>query len=269
MSVSITHLGTGSRGNSTLISSENGNVLIDNGFSGRQLEKRLASMELRPTDIDCMLISHHHGDHGGGVEIAMKKWDIPVKCNYFTAEKLGLLNKENLDIFENLDRIEALTDVTFLPFPVPHSGAENVGFSIVTKGGDKTCVVTDLGSYTDEVIKHMQGCSHISIEANYDLKKLLSGPYPDNLKNRIMNRGGHLSNKQTGILLSKVIGPETKSIVLTHLSKSNNKPHLAESTVLYHIDDIFTGDIAISLQDGPEFSHFLGQEDKEKMSVKI
>ena len=92
MSVSITHLGTGSRGNSTLISSENGNVLIDNGFSGRQLEKRLASMELKPTDIDCMLISHHHGDHGGGVEIAMKKWDIPVKCNYFTAEKLGLLN---------------------------------------------------------------------------------------------------------------------------------------------------------------------------------
>ena len=172
-------------------------------------------------------------------------------------------------IFDNLDRIEALTDVTFLPFPVPHSGAENVGFSIVTKGGDKTCVVTDLGSYTDEVVKHMQGCSHISIEANYDLKKLLSGPYPDNLKNRIMNRGGHLSNKQTGILLSKVIGPETKSIVLTHLSKSNNKPHLAESTVLYHIDDIFTGDIAISLQDGPEFSHFLGQEDKEKMSVKI
>ena len=72
-------------------------------------------MELKPTDIDCMLISHHHGDHGGGVEIAMKKWDIPVKCNYFTAEKLGILDKKNLEIFESLDRIEVLSDVTFLP----------------------------------------------------------------------------------------------------------------------------------------------------------
>ncbi|MEE3134950.1 MAG: MBL fold metallo-hydrolase [Candidatus Thermoplasmatota archaeon] len=269
MSVSITHLGSGSRGNSTLISSENGNVLIDNGFSGRQLEKRLARMELKPTDIDCMLISHHHGDHGGGVEYAMRKWDIPAKMNYFTAEKLGVLDKSNLELFESLDRLEILSDVTFLPFPVPHSGAENVGFSIVTKGGEKTCVVTDLGSETDEVIKHMQGCSHISIESNYDLRRLLSGPYPDKLKNRIMGRGGHLSNKQTGKLLSKIIGPKTKSIVLTHLSEKNNQPHLAESTVLYHIDDIFTGDIAISLQDGPEFSHFLGQSEHEKMSIKI
>ena len=97
----------------------------------------------------------------------------------------------------------------------------------------------------------------------------MSGPYPDRLKNRIMGRGGHLSNEQTGILLSEVIDKNTKSIVLTHLSEKNNQPHLAESTVLYHIDDIFTGDIAISLQDGPEFSHFIGQSEKENMSVKV
>jgi phosphoribosyl 1,2-cyclic phosphodiesterase len=269
MSVSITHLGSGSRGNSTLISSDKGNVLIDNGFSGRQLESRLAKMELKPRDIDCILVTHHHGDHGGGVEFAMRKWDIPAKANYFTANKLGILDKRNLEVFENLDRLEVLPNVTFLPFPVPHSGAENVGFSIVTESGEKMSVLTDLGCFTDEIIKHMQGCSHISIEANYDLPKLLSGPYPSKLKERIMGRGGHLSNKQTGKLLAKVISPETKSIVLTHLSEKNNRPYLAESTVLYHIDDIFSGDIAISLQDGPEFSHFLGQSDKEKMSIQV
>ena len=269
MTLSITHLGTGSRGNSTLISSNGEHALIDNGFSGKQLEKRLGRMELKPTDINSILITHHHGDHGGGVKSAIKKWEIPIKTNFFTAEKLGILNYEKLELFENLDRMELLTNASFLPFPVPHTGAENVGFSIADKKGEKTCVVTDLGSYTDEVIKHMKGCSHISIEANYDLRRLLSGPYPDNLKNRIMGRGGHLSNKQTGELLSKVVDGNTKSIVLTHLSEKNNQPHLAESTVLYHIDDIFTGDIAISLQDGPEFSHFLGQGEKEKMSIKI
>ncbi len=269
MPLSITHLGTGSRGNSTLISSDDEHVLIDNGFSGKQLEKRLGRMELKPTDISSILVTHHHGDHGGGIQYAAKKWNIPVRSNYFTAEKLGMLNYENLHIFENLDRIELISKATFLPFPVPHSGSENVGFSIVDDNGEKTCVITDLGSHTDEIIKHMKGCSHISIEANYDLRRLLSGPYPDRLKNRIMGRGGHLSNEQTGILLSEVIDKNTKSIVLTHLSEKNNQPHLAESTVLYHIDDIFTGDIAISLQDGPEFSHFIGQSEKENMSVKV
>jgi hypothetical protein len=66
--------------------------------------------------------------------------------------------------------------------------------------------------------------------------------------------------------LGKVINEQTKSIVLTHLSEQNNRPHLAESTVLYHIDELFEGDIAISLQDGPLFSHFIGQADTEMLT---
>jgi hypothetical protein len=89
----------------------------------------------------------------------------------------------------------------------------------------------------------------------------MSGPYPSSLKNRISGRGGHLSNAQTGEFLNQVCTDATRTITLTHLSEMNNAPHLAESTVLFEIEDVFEGDINISMQDGPQFSHFIGRRD--------
>ena len=76
MTMTLTHLGTGSRGNATLLETETSKVLIDQGFSGAQLEKRLARMNIHPTEIDFIFISHHHGDHGGGALVAQKKWGL-------------------------------------------------------------------------------------------------------------------------------------------------------------------------------------------------
>jgi len=110
------------------------------------------------------------------------------------------------------------------------------------------------------LVRHVKGCEHISVEANYDERKLLNGPYPATLKDRIHGRGGHLSNDQTGQFLALVCTETTRSITLTHLSRRNNLPHLAESTVLYYIDEVFQGDLRISMQDGPEFTHYIGNE---------
>jgi phosphoribosyl 1,2-cyclic phosphodiesterase len=128
-------------------------------------------------------------------------------------------------------------------------------------------VITDLGSWTDELVKHVHNCQHISIEANYDEDLLNNGPYPYSLKERIRSRGGHLSNKQTGEFLAEVCTDNTRSIVLTHLSEKNNSPHLAESTILYHIGDFFSGDIDISLQDGPEKTHFINGDGELHQNV--
>ena len=259
MSLSITHLGTGSSGNATLLATDSTKVLVDQGFSGRELERRLASISIHPTDIDGIAISHLHGDHGGGAAIAHKRWGIPLYCNFRTAGALGLDLASEVILFENLERLEIGSDISLLPVPVPHDGADNVGFIASRGDGERAAIFTDLGSWTDEIVKHLSGCSHISIEANYDHKKLWNGPYKYSLKERISGRGGHLSNQQTGELLSMVVGDHTRSIVLTHLSKENNRPHLAESTVLYYIDEIFSGDLAISKQDGPSFTHFVGE----------
>ena len=262
MPISFTHLGTGSRGNSTLVECGDHKVLVDQGFSGKELEKRLARMELKPTEIDGILITHHHGDHGNGAAISQKRWGIPIFCNDRTASALNLdLSKTHL--FESLETIEFAEDFAFLPVPVPHSGADNVAF-VASHGGERGAIATDLGSWTEELVTYLRGCQHISIEANYDQKRLWNGKYPVRLKERISGRGGHLSNDQTGAFLSNVVTPETRSIVLTHLSEQNNQPHLAESTVLYHLDGLFEGDIGISLQDGPDFTHHIGQTEPEK-----
>ena len=104
MTLAITHLGTGSRGNSTLLESEGAKVLIDQGFSGAQLEKRLALLGITPDEIDCILITHHHGDHGGGARIAQKRWGIPVLANERTALEL-VIDMINTKYFGNLDMI--------------------------------------------------------------------------------------------------------------------------------------------------------------------
>ena len=264
MSLAFTHLGTGSRGNATLVESGDAKVLIDQGFSGKQLETRLARMDIRPQEIDAIVLTHHHGDHGGGASIAQRRWDIPIYCNDRTATALNL-DLRNVHLFESLEALDFADDLALLPVPVPHSGAVIVAF-IASVRGERGAVITDLGAWTDELVNHVSGCQHISIEANYDNKRLWNGPYPMRLKDRIAGRGGHLSNDQTGQFLSHVVDKNTRSIVLTHLSEKNNAPHLAESTVLYHLDDLFEGDIQISLQDGPEFTHHIGQSEAERVA---
>ena len=101
--MSITHLGTGSRGNCTLIECGEQRLLLDQGFSGRQLEKRLGRIEMKVEDITAVLITHHHGDHGGGAGIVQRKWDLPIYCNARTATELGLTN---VNLFESLEALE-------------------------------------------------------------------------------------------------------------------------------------------------------------------
>ncbi|MBL6743351.1 MAG: MBL fold metallo-hydrolase [Candidatus Poseidonia sp.] len=266
MTMTITHLGTGSRGNSTLLETPNAKILIDQGFSGVQLKKRLARLNLEPEDIDCVVISHHHGDHGGGASVVQSKWNIPVLANERTALELGL-NPELTKYFNSLDLVKIGDDLTLLPVPVPHDGSDNVAF-VASHGGERAAIITDLGSWTDELITHVRGCEHISIESNYDHQRLVSGPYPYSLKDRITGRGGHLSNDQTGQFLAEVCTEATRTITLTHLSEKNNMPHIAESTVLYYIEEIFSGDLKISMQDGPEFSHYIGDTTKRVEAEK-
>lgn len=271
MSLSITHLGSGSRGNATLIECGEHRILIDQGFSGKELEKRLGLMNIKPGEIEAILLTHHHGDHGGGAGIAQRKWGIQIWCNDRTASALNL-DLQKVRLFENLEVLEFADDLAILPVPVPHGGADNVAF-IISHNNERAALVTDLGSWTDELVNHMYGCEHISIEANYDHSRLWGGPYPRGLKERISGRGGHLSNQQTGEFLASVVSKKTRSIVLTHLSERNNLPHLAESTVLYYLDQIFEGDIRISLQDGPEFTHTIGSnfefEDQNRTKITL
>ncbi len=265
MSLEITHLGSGSRGNCAIINSDDTRVMIDCGFSIKQTEKRLRSLDLNMSDIDAIVVTHHHQDHSKSAMGVSKKWNTPLYCNQFTAKRMKW-ESEECNIFENLERIDISSKLSILPIPVPHDDSDNIAVIASDKNNHRAAIVTDLGESTDELIKHLKGCEHISIEANYDNSRLMNGPYPDLLKRRISGRGGHLSNEQTSKILERVCHPKLESIVLCHLSEKNNAPHLAESEVLMGIDEKFFGEIAISSQNGPDFTHSIGNR-KEILTI--
>jgi phosphoribosyl 1,2-cyclic phosphodiesterase len=266
----ITHLGSGSRGNSTLLESDNCKVLIDCGFSLKQTEKRLSRIEIEPSSIDAIFITHHHGDHSRSALKASQKWDARLYCNIETAIKMGWNPISDCRTFSNLERINVNDEISVLPIPIPHDDAENIALIVSNGDGNRAAFVTDLGEATVELKRHLKGCAHISIEANYDHSKLMQGPYPDSLKRRITSRGGHLSNSQTAEILNEVMTPELKTIVLCHLSDKNNAPHLAESEVLMMIGEEYKGMIFISEQSGPEFKIIIGENNLEtKIKAEI
>ena len=266
MPLEITHLGSGSSGNSVAYKYEDTVFLIDCGLSTRQMEKRLFLAGITPNQVDHILITHHHADHSKSALKSSKKWGARLHSNLETAMRMGWQPMSEVRTFSDLERIEINHNVSVMPIPVPHDDADNVAF-IIFSGGERAAYVTDLGEATDELKKHLKGCSHISIEANYDHNKLLNGPYPDSLKRRISGRGGHLSNLQTANILRDVVTASTKSIVLCHLSEKNNAPHIAESEALMKIHDFFEGDLSISRKKGPEFTHSIGENANKKIPM--
>jgi len=257
--IEITHLGSGSRGNSTLLESDNCKVLIDCGFSLKQTEMRLSRIRIEPNTIDAIFVTHHHGDHSRSALKASQKWKSDLYCNIETAIKMGWNPMSDCKTFGNLERIDINEEISVLPIPIPHDDADNIALIVSNGDGNRAGFATDLGEATVELKRHLKGCTHISIEANYDHNKLMQGPYPDSLKRRITGRGGHLSNSQTANILNEIITPQLKTIVLCHLSDKNNAPHLAESEVLMNIGEEFKGQIFISGQSGPDFKIRIGE----------
>ena len=267
MSMRITHLGSGSRGNATLISSEECNVLVDCGFSLRQTEKRLKIADVEPDSIDAIVVTHHHKDHSESALRASKNWDASLHCNLGTATRMGWRPIEECKTFGNLERIDFSSKMSMLAIPVPHDDADNVALIASDGGGSRAAIVTDLGEVPQDLVTHLSSCNHISIEANYDHARLMGCQYPDSLKRRIAGRGGHLSNAQTGEVLREVCHRNLQSLVLCHLSEKNNAPHLAESEVLMAIGERFQGNVSKSKQTGPDFSYWTGQSEPCRMAT--
>ena len=171
----ITHLGSGSRGNSVLLSTPESNVLIDCGFSLKKTESKLQRLDVDPKEIDTILVTHHHSDHSKSALRASKKWGCNLISNAETARRLEWEGTARLKIFSELERIDAGVDISLLTVPVPHDDAENVAVIACDSNGKRAAVVTDLGEVTTELISHLKNCNHISIEANYDHDRLMRG----------------------------------------------------------------------------------------------
>ena len=224
---------SGSSGNSIFISGGNTNILIDAGRPAKYIEEELANIDVAPEDIDAILVTHEHTDHMAGVGPMARRYKIPVYTNEPTWEarlpKLGTV-KTRTHHFCTTGSKCVIGDMAITSFATPHDAVESVGYVVETDKG-RVAVCTDLGEMTPDILETLGRSQLVFLESNYDENMLMNGTYPWHLKQRIRGGRGHLSNDLTTEAAASLVETGVSNIVLSHLSKENNFPALAELTV--------------------------------------
>jgi phosphoribosyl 1,2-cyclic phosphodiesterase len=224
--VRIASLGSGSKGNATLVQYRDTTLLIDNGFSLRSFCRRLDRFDIDPAAIDALLLTHEHGDHSSGVQRLCAAYSIPLWTAVGTAR--AVLSPE----FE-YRRLVAGQPVTIgaievLPVTVPHDANEPLQFVFrQSDNGKRLGILTDTGHITRHIAERLSGCDALVIECNHDLEMLMRGPYPTTVKRRVAGDLGHLNNSQSAALIDDLDTGCLQHLVAVHISETNNTRTLA------------------------------------------
>lgn len=240
MSLKFCSLSSGSSGNCQYIETDKSKILIDGGFSGKQIEKLLNDIDVCPKDLDGIFVTHEHSDHIKGVGILSRRYDIPIFANAGTwkgmEEKLGKIKEENIKLISTDENLE-FRDLDILPIKIYHDSFEPVGY-IINNKKKKISVVTDTGYVGEDMLYNMKDSDLFLLESNHDIDLLKLGSYPYYLKERVLSMRGHLSNEDAGKALSKILKGENEVVLLGHLSLENNMPLLAYETVKQELESV-------------------------------
>lgn len=227
-------LASGSSGNCIYVGHEDTHILVDAGISGKRIAEGLVSIGVSPGELKAVLITHDHSDHVQGAAVMANKYGIPL---YGTRGTLSYIAKHaTRGVSEALLRPVKpedgfkIGDISIMPFTTSHDAIDPINYTL-SAGGCKLGMATDLGEYTEHTIEKLKGSDALYLESNHDYNMLMVGPYPYSLKQRVHSALGHLSNDDAAELVLKVQNGNLKNIVLAHLSKENNFPQLAESTM--------------------------------------
>ncbi len=216
-------LGSGSAGNALLLDTGRTRVLVDCGFSGAELLRRMRAVGAgEPDTIDALVATHGHGDHVSGIPVVARRHGIPV---YVTAgTERWLLRKGGFEMrrFDPGARF-TIGDLEFSSIPLCHDAPDTVAL-VAAREGYRVGICSDLGHVTREVEVGLAGCDTLMLESNHDLDMVKNGPYPMKLKKRILGRYGHISNEECADLLRTLIPTGVKKVILSHLSENNNTP---------------------------------------------
>ena len=218
-------LGSGSRGNATLVQHQDTILLVDNGFSLRKFSQRLQRFSLLPEDIDAVLLTHEHGDHSGGIARLCANHQIPLWTAVGTARAVLPAEFEYHTLIA--DQSITIGAIEILPVTVPHDANEPLQFVFrEIDNGKQLGILTDTGHITSHIVKAFGRLNGLLLEFNYDPQMLESGPYPVALKQRVGGNHGHLSNLQSLELLQKIDTSELNCLVAAHISENNNSPSI-------------------------------------------
>ena len=227
---------SGSSGNSLFVETENTKILVDAGMSCKKIEQALNSIEIDPSSINAILVTHEHSDHVKGISAISKKYDIPVFATKETFDAMPTqtekLSEHNIQFFKPSEKF-CIDDLEILPFTIPHDAANPCGFNITKDNCHQISIATDIGHMTNSILKRLEGSEFILLESNYDTEVLKCCSYPFKLKSRIAGSTGHLSNTMAGKTISYLSkNSNLHTAMLGHLSKESNFPELAYQTVV-------------------------------------
>lgn len=232
-------LASGSSGNALLVRHGGRNILIDAGISARRITTGLKTLGVAPEQLSAILITHAHTDHIAGLATLTKKLRMPI----YASPETGLQLCARIPSLEEL--IQAVKpgsgfevgEMWCQSFPTPHDAPGSMGYS-VTADGCKMALATDLGHLTQPVMEGIAGCDLLVAEANHDEDWVRTGPYPPQLKQRVLGDFGHLSNETGAILVQRAVERGARTVLLAHLSAENNTPARARGTVAWHLSQV-------------------------------
>ena len=247
-------LGSGSGGNSLIVESGGRRLLIDAGFSCRQIEQRLAGLDDQASRIEALLLTHEHSDHCRGLEVLQRRHEIPIYATAGTFAGLRWSDRRGEPDLRTIRSGEPFLAPGFRveAFKVPHDAREPVGFVIEDEAGCRLGLLADLGSRSQLAWGRLRDLDCLVIETNHDLQMLRTGPYPWHLKQRVASRHGHLSNHDAAAGLDELVSDRLSSVVLYHLSATNNLPALAAREVGEKLAAVGSAaEIVVTAQDQP------------------
>ncbi len=229
MRLRFASLGSGSKGNGTLVEGGDTCLLIDCGFSLRDAERRLARLGRSPEDLSAILVTHEHVDHVRGVFPLARKYQLPVCMtpgSALASQPPPAVSPTLIDVHHDF----TLGALAVTPVVVPHDAREPVQFLLRYR--DCTLgILTDLGCITPHVVGCYRRCDGLLLEANHDPDLLAGGVYPAFLKRRVGGDWGHLSNGQAAALLARIETDAIQSLVMAHISEQNNSPELVAEAI--------------------------------------
>jgi len=221
------NLGSGSKGNSTYVRDDGQALLIDQGFSVKNLLGRMERVNLDPHRVAAILLTHEHSDHLSGVGIFARRFHVPVYITSKTLMKIPEKILKNVTVVEFTSGDELkISGMKVKTFHIPHDAADPIGVVISGKK-HRIGIITDIGKEVQYLREYLNNLDLLFLESNHDVIMLDNGPYPLWLVKRIKSRVGHLSNKQAALVFKKLaLDGRLKHLILAHLSEQNNTAEL-------------------------------------------
>ena len=233
MALEFSVLASGSTGNAFYLASDEMELLVDAGLSGKKLDSLFSQINKDPRNLSGILVTHEHSDHIKGLGIFARKYNLPIYANERTwkamEKQLGKLTVDQCFQFEP-NTVKTFGNIDVESFSVSHDAIDPMFFAFHSEN-KKIALVTDLGYVSEQIKKTVEGADALVFEANHDIGMLQMGHYPWSVKQRILGDNGHVSNEDCGLALSDIITNETKRVYLAHLSKDNNMKELARMSV--------------------------------------